>query len=120
MQFCDFNFYNQTFLGDIIKDERNFNKLSKEASMVINQYTYSKARDLTELSEDVATSIKECCCSLTELLYSYSKTSKKKSESCEGWSVTYSDSNTSIEHSAEIRQLIDRYLDWTDLLCCWV
>lgn len=121
MQFCDFNFYNQTFLGDSIKDEKNFNKVAREASRVINQLTYSRVRDLSEIADtDTATSIKECCCSLAELLYSYNKTKLKKSESCEGWSVTYSDSNRSIEHNQEINNVVDRYLGWTNLLCCWV
>ena len=127
------SYYVNDYMGDKLSSAVA-DKYFKRATIKINDLTLDKARLIQESvknSENVNADIEfkwsllqECCCELAEFLYSYESSNieglGKKSESVDGWSITYSNDTEQRDYfNNEIRNIIQEYLGNTDLLCRW-
>lgn len=131
--FTDMNFYTNEFMGDTLSSS-NGDKYLRRASIKINDLTFNRAslvqksvisdENVSDEVRDEWLLIQECCCELAEFLYSQNDSANdgfsKKSESVDGWSVSYA---TGIESRSyinnEVRNIIEEYLGNTGLMCRW-
>ena len=107
MTYVDYNFYKDTYGGNIPQDV--FNKFSIKASKYIDYVTFNRIKEVTE-------NIKLATCEITNILYEYDKkgNSEIKSEGAGKYSVTYSDSNKTIDQRKY--DVVKIYLGNTGLL----
>lgn len=127
--YADLDFYiNEYLAGDIqIIPDTAFKRRAREASQIIDQMTYDRARHTLaitgiEVNEDGETieirdypePIKFCMCELVELLYRQAQANDLetlKSESVGDWSGTYADQKIEKkEKDAVIRDTINKWL----------
>ncbi len=131
--FADIDFYTNIFLGNTLSSSDG-DKYLRRASIKINDLTFNRAsliqksvisdENVSAEVQDEWLLIQECCCELAEFLYSQNGSANdgfsKKSESVDGWSVSYA---TGIESRSyinnEVRNIIEEYLGNTGLMCRW-
>ena len=94
----DFSYYKKNFKGNVITDASEFEKYSKLALLHIKVAINS---DVQYKEEDIA----DCVCALAEQLSRFEDTKNIKSESVDGYSVTYSDNL-----SKSLRETLKIYL----------
>ena len=80
----DFSYYKKNFKGNVITDASLFEKYSKLALLHIKVAVNS---DIKYKEDEIA----DCICALAEQLSRFEDTKNIKSESVDGYSVTYSD-----------------------------
>lgn len=115
MAYVDFNYYSNTFRGTDIKDENEFIKAEKKASLLVNLLTKHRVSVMKEIPDEV----KDAVCAAAEIYGSeYGKVhAGVKSENTDGYSVTYTDAVA--EDSAADKKAaeeIRKYLRFTGLL----
>lgn len=126
----DFNYYQDVFLGNAIKEE-DFDRFSRKAERFVAYATVNKIH-MAEVGNMEA--IKECICELAECYASFEKMEKQAigegekiitSESVGTWSASYDTSaqRTSIDIATDITQrdkklysIVKQYLVHTGLL----
>lgn len=126
----DFTYYQDTFLGNSIKEE-DFDRFSKKAERFLNYATTNKIQTATE---SIADSIKECICELAECYATFEKMDKQalgegekiiSSESVGTWSASYDTSAQRMsedmtaggaERDKRLYNIVKRYLAHTGLL----
>lgn len=131
--FTDIDFYTNVFLGDTLSSSDG-DRYLRRASIKINDLTFNRAGLIQKsvingenISAEVQAEwllIQECCCELAEFLYSQNGSANdgfsKKSESVDGWSVTYASGTESRSYvNNEVRNIVEEYLGNTGLMCRW-
>ena len=78
----DYNYYKTVFSGKLIPGEA-FCGCSRKAKTYMDKFTYGRTRDESRVNED-------CICDMAEEIYrAENREKEKKSESIDGYSVTY-------------------------------
>lgn len=118
--YADYTYYKETFGGTAIP-ESDFNRSVIMAGRYINQFTYNR---ITEDNKNEVDGLEDCACDMAESVYTmiYSSSSgEKKSETIDGYSVSYVTNQTDGEdiRTALVRNLYaiaTLYLSGTGLL----
>lgn len=84
--YADFEYYKNNFFGRVIADEMLFNSLCIKAVAYINRITYNRI-----CSDDITDDIKNAVCAVCEVFAEVDGRGGIKSESNDGYSVTYED-----------------------------
>lgn len=92
MAYADESFYRESYLqGRKPAISAGFSFYARQASQVINQYTFGRLKDLPE--DRIPETARMCCCELAEALYQTEKQQKesggKTSEKIGTYSVSY-------------------------------
>lgn len=82
--YADFEYYKNNFFGRVIENEPLFNGLCAKAAAYIDKITYNR---ICEVTADV----KNAVCAVCEVFAQDYGRGGIKSESCDGYSVTYED-----------------------------
>ena len=116
MIYADENFYMETFLSGrkpVIRT--GFTYYAREASRVIDRYTFDRLARVTEVPEDVGM----CCCELAEQCFRTEKQKKeagKTSEKVGTYSVTFASEADVIRNDMnEKRNIVMKWLSGTGL-----
>lgn len=116
MIYADEDFYARKFLlgkKPIIRD--GFNYYAREASQIIDQYTFNRLAKVDRVSDEV----KFCCCELAEQYFRTEKQKKeagKTSEKVGTYSVTFaSGADISNADASEKRSIVMKWLGNTGL-----
>lgn len=112
MIYADYNYYKEKFCGTLIP-QNDFPYFAARASEYIDWQTFSRLE--SGIPEEFDAKVRNCCCALAELEYSFSRKADISSEKNGSYSVTYS-AKSSSDHSAEKSCIITRYLGNTGLL----
>lgn len=88
--YTDYTYYTKEFGGTLIPEEM-FDRSAKMAGRYIDMFTYG---NITEDNVDTIDGLKDCTCDMAESVYkilytSESQSKEKKSESIDGYSVSY-------------------------------
>lgn len=129
LSYVDYEFYQNTYKGNKITSQEEFDKLSLRATQYVKQQIMN--RDYTDFnSKDYTNEVKYATCSLTEIEQEYQKAKENfpidgiKNESIGDYSRSYGTieeltNNTNIKRNEEL----NLYLGMTGLLykgCCYV
>lgn len=116
MAYADLNFYESEYLcgREAVIATASFDFYAKQATQIIDHYTYGNIKEQTE-------SIKMCCCEIAEIFFNAEKirnqSNGKNSESIGGWSVSYADNlQTEQTTGKQIKNIIYKWLSGTGLL----
>lgn len=111
-----YNYYKETYLGDIIPSERDFKRSVRDAKVILDHMVHA------EPAEELKEAVNMCLCEAAELIYQ-SKSRKDEhggrevqSENTDGYSVTYADHAESGEAEAQVYGVIRKHLARTGLL----
>ncbi len=87
MAIVDYIYYVEKYGGNAIPEEE-FLKSEKKAESYLKNITYGK---LTEENASEYENVEDCICDMAEIVFQYSngKNKEKKSESTDGYSVSY-------------------------------
>lgn len=115
MIYADREFYWEYLSGRKPVIRAGFSYYAREASKIIDRYTFNRLAKVTEVPEDV----RMCCCELAEQCYRTEKQKKeagKTSEKVGTYSVTFaSGSEQSQADAAEKRGIVMKWLGNTGL-----
>lgn len=106
--YADYTYYTKEFGGTLIPEEM-FNRSAKMAGRYIDMFTYG---NITEDNADTIDGLKDCTCDMAESVYqmlytSESQSKEKKSETIDGYSVSYV---TDQKDGESIRKALERNL----------
>lgn len=108
--YADYTYYTNDFGGTLIPEDM-FDRSVKMAGRYIDMFTYG---NITEDNTDTIDGLKDCACDMAESVYSmlYASTSEgqskeKKSETIDGYSVTYV---TDQKDGESVRKVLERNL----------
>ncbi|MBO5198055.1 MAG: hypothetical protein J6B85_05985 [Lachnospiraceae bacterium] len=117
--YADDTFYQESYLeGRQPVIRTGFSFYVREASRILDQYTFGRLNELDEVPDDV----KLCCCELAELGYRQDERERqteggKTSEKVGTYSVTYASEQTAEQETASgIRCILAKWLGNTGLL----
>lgn len=117
MNFADESYYTDEYLcGKEAVINTAFDFYARAATAEIKRFT---GRNVDE--DNIPDCVKNCCCELAELVYTYEKntadSSGKSSESVGGWSVSYeSKEQSDLNFSNAVSDCIYKWLSGTGLL----
>lgn len=111
--YVSFEYYNKTFCGNEIP-ENVFNNACIWATSKVNQMTFGRLKKLKEIPDCVKNAI-------CDLVQKYAAQKKKaealaKSESNDGYSITYVEPSADVSFDADANRCIKMYLSGTGLL----
>lgn len=131
MAYADFGYYQDFFVGRIIKDLETFRTLAERASEYIDMVTFSRLADENVLSRNKQP-VRKCTCAIAEAYYLYdtvftnaldgSGTGAKTSESIGQYSVSWANPLDSLESLTGgnfpqyLRKICIKYLGCTGLM----
>lgn len=84
--YADFEYYKNDFYGSFIADKELFNGLCVKAAAYIDKITYNRI-----CKDEVTADVKNAVCAVCEVFAQDYGRGGIKSESCDGYSVTYED-----------------------------
>lgn len=115
MVYADFEFYDETYLGDTIPEDE-FPKYAKRASEWVDYATFNRIERMNQ--EEIPEDVKEATCAVADRLYAYNHADNrdKASESNDGYSVSYRDNQSEEALKSGIREAIYKHLMKTGLL----
>lgn len=136
MAYADFPYYQDFYLGNLIRDPTDFGRAAARASEYLDMVTFGRLLD--GIPEGLDARAKKCCCALAEAVYTYlaygaGKTNAdgstgsgaKTSESIGAYSVSYASPTESISALLNgdtsglqdyLKSICMRYLGTTGLL----
>lgn len=135
MAYTDFPYYQESFLGNLIRDPTEFSRAAARASEYMDMVTFGRL--LEGISEAYTDRTQSCCCALAEAIYTYqaygtgktnpdgTSTGAKVSESISKYSVSYASPTESISALLDggtsglqnyLKSICMRYLGATGLL----
>lgn len=126
MVYATHQYYQEKYFGVTISDEPTFNRLARKASLYIDQFTFGR---INEGNVDKFPSLPACVCDMADIIFFEEGTDgskkEKKSESTDGYSVTYVtdgvDGKTAEEKlKRKLYSIAKLYLINTGLLYCGV
>lgn len=105
MIYADFPYYQESFLGNLIRDPTEFSRAAARASEYMDMVTFGRL--LEGIPEAYTDRTQSCCCALAEAIYTYQaygtgntnpdgSTGAKVSESISKYSVSYASPTESI------------------------
>lgn len=114
MTYADWQFYLDDFAGRVIEDEATFNGLSRRASLYLDSVTFGRLKHGWPITTDV----KSACCLLSEKIQEQDTSGGYiKSESLDGYSVAYSDSEDRRQaFNKELYAIVYSYLIYTGIM----
>lgn len=120
MTYVDWQFYLDDYAGRVIRDEATFNGLSRRASLYLDSVTFGRLRHGWPITTDV----KAACCLLSEKIQEQDELVAQdtsggyiKSESLDGYSVTYGDSEDRRQaFNKELYAIAYSYLIYTGIM----
>lgn len=90
MVYATYQHYKDEYCGTAIPSEKEFQNVIRKASQHIDNFTFGR---ITEENAGEYASLPDCACDMAETIYnltgSTGKMKEKKSESIDGYSVTY-------------------------------
>lgn len=106
--YADYTYYTKEFGGTLIPEDM-FDRSVKMADRYIDMFTYG---NITEDNADTIDGLKDCACDMAESVYkmfytSESQSKEKKSETIDGYSVSYV---TDQKDGESIRKALERNL----------
>lgn len=112
--YVDYEYYQNEYGGICIKTEKDFKRAEKFAEAFVNQVTFGRILKLSELTA----SIKDAICSVADSvsLQWSKKENSVKSESNDGYSVSYVDATSDTALRKEMHETVNTYLANTGLL----
>lgn len=110
--YVDFSYYKNTYHGSQIKEEE-FGNAECEAEAYVNAVTFGRIRKLS----DIPDCVKNAVCAAAEEMHIYleRKKSPVKSESNDGYSVTYADVVSDSECTRNMNRRVKMHLANTGL-----
>lgn len=113
--YVDFSYYTESYGGKKLSKD-DFGCAEKHAEVVLHQITFDRVKNLSEIPEEV----KQAICAMAEVSYrEKKKTPGVKSETIDGYSVTYGDSGNTVGSSGVLNMMYQEastYLANTGLL----
>lgn len=133
MAYADFPYYQDFYLGSLIRDPTGFGQAAARASEYLDMVTFGRLLD--KIPEELAARVKKCCCALADAIYTYQAygagstssggTRLKTSETSGAYSVSYASPTESISALLSgdtsglqdyLKSICMRYLGTTGLL----
>lgn len=111
-----YNYYKETYLGDIIPSENDFKRAVRDARVILQHMVHM------DPPEELKDSVHMCLCEAAELIYQSGSRKKKhegreiQSENIDGYSVTYTSSADSETVEMQVYGVIRKHLARTGLL----
>lgn len=112
--YVDFTYYKEEYGGTHIKTEKDFKRAEKFSEAFVNQVTFGRIPKLPALTDFIRDAI--CCVADTVAIQNEKKESAVKSESNDGYSVSYSDATSNAAMQNEMHRIVRSYLANTGLL----
>lgn len=111
--YSDYEWYATQFGGNIITEERDYKHCAIWASALIDQITSGRVAHLTEIPDFV----KDAVCAASDIYFQYQRSANReaKSESNDGYSITYADTATERQIIAKAADVVKVYLSSTGL-----
>ena len=111
---CDFTYYKEEYSGVHIKTEKDFRRAEKFAEAFVNQITFGRIPKLPALTD----SIRDAICSAADSIAIQREKNEAvvKSESNDGYSVSYADAGSYSAVRSEMYRTVRTYLANTGLL----
>lgn len=111
--YVDYKYYHESYHGDLISAE-DFKQAEKEAEAYVDAITFGRIRKLDEIPECVMDAI----CSASEDMHRYleGRLTQAKSESNDGYSITYADAVTDTKCQSSMLIAARRHLANTGLM----
>lgn len=138
MAYADFPYYQDFYLGSLIRDPTGFGQVAARASEYLDMVTFGRLLD--EIPEELTARVKKCCCALADAIYTYQAygagstgsggTRLKTSETIGAYSVSYASPTETLSAILSgdtaglqdyLKSICMRYLGTTGLLyrgCC--
>lgn len=136
MSYADFPYYQDFYLGNLIRDPTEFGRAAARASEYMDAVTFYRLQEC--IPEEYADRVRKCCCALADAVYTYQAygagktnpdgsagTGTKTSESISKYSVSYASPTESISALLSsstsglqdyLKSICIRYLGMTGLL----
>ena len=133
MAYADFPYYQDFYLGNLIRDPTDFGRAAERASEYLDMATFGRLLD--EIPPELDARVKKCCCALADAIYQYQAygvgstgsggIGLKTSESIGTYSVSYANPTESISALLDgdasglqdyLKSICMRYLGTTGLL----
>lgn len=133
MAYADFPYYQDFYLGNLIRDPTDFGRAAERASEYLDMVTFGRLLD--GIPSELTARIKKCCCAVAEAIYHYQAYGAgstdsggiglKISESIGAYSVSYASPTESISAFLSgdtsglqdyLKSICMRYLGTTGLL----
>lgn len=130
MAYADFPYYQDFYLGNLIRDPTEFGRAAARASEYLDMVTFGRL--LNDVPADLIDRVKKCCCALAEAMYTYQAYGAnsgsgrlKTSESSGAYSVSFASPTESISALLDgdtsglqdyLKSICIRYLGTTGLL----
>lgn len=109
--YVDYEYYKESYFGSKIP-EKAFPKYEMQAEAFLHRITFGRVKRLPEIPDEVMKAI----CAMAEVNYQEDKkTPGAKSETIDGYSVTFADTGSSVR-DAEMYQEAKNFLSDTGLL----
>lgn len=111
--YVDFSYYQNTYHGNLVSEEE-FGSAELEAESYVNAITFGRIQRLDEIPDCV----KKAICSATEEMHLYltRRNAPVKSESNDGYSVTYADAIGESECIQSMKRKVSMHLANTGLM----
>ncbi len=124
MAYADYEYYTDSFLGDLITSETDFDKYALRASDYIDRITMNRAADYVADNADDVTVKKACCAAAEQFMMiararasAAAEDGEIASESVGSHSVSYrSGLETAATLETDLRKIVSSYLSMTGLL----
>lgn len=102
MVYATYKYYINEYSGVVISDALAFNRLARKAGLYIDQFTFGR---INEANADTFPSLPACVCDMADVIFfaegKDGSKKEKKSESIDGYSVTYVTEGTDGENADE-------------------
>lgn len=112
--YVDFTYYKEEYGGVHIKTEKDFRRAEKFAEAFVNQVTFGRIARLSSIIDSIKDAI--CCVADTVAVQNEKREAVVKSESNDGYSISYADAMNDTALHNEMYRAVRSYLANTGLL----
>lgn len=112
--YVDFAYYKDEYGGVYIKTEKDFRRTEKFAEAFVDRVTFGRIQRLLTITDLIRDTI--CCATDLVAIQNEKKGTSVKSESNDGYSISYADAESDTVLHAEMYNTVRTYLANTGLL----
>ena len=112
--YVDFTYYKNDYGGTQIKTENDFKRVENISEAFVNQVTFGRIARLSSIVDSIKDAI--CCVADTVAVQNEKREAVVKSESNDGYSISYQTEQTEEEFESRLYQIASTYLMSSGLL----
>lgn len=107
----NYDYYSNVYYGNIVDNHKDFNRLARRASNLVDKHTFNRA--LIETDKDLIEDIKLTICEVIDTLFQYDEIKNVSQKTNDKWSISY---NNDRDLNKSVREIVRNNLLHSGLL----